>query len=168
MYMKALDQQLLAAVLKMDKAQVERLLAEGGDLNALYYDPRGEEECDHERTTLFTRALFEGDLSYGYVAWLIDKGADPNVPNDHTENPLYWAIWDRDYWLCYLLLGRGADPNNWVITPNGRLSAMDRIDEIRHYLKECTIGCEYLIQAMEVLLQSYGARRYDELAHTDG
>ncbi len=167
MYMKALDQQLLAAVLKMDKPEVERLLAEGGDLNGLYYDPWGEEDCDHEKMTLFTRALYEGNFSLGFIDWLIEKGASPNSPDDHTENPLYWAVWDREYWLCHLLLQRGADPNKGVVSPNGKETALDRLDELRYYLKEAyTAGSEHLVEAIQALLLSHGARRSSELEPT--
>lgn len=44
------------------------------------------------------------------VKMLLERGADPNVPNDDDESPLFWAVENRDKAMQELLLGNGARP----------------------------------------------------------
>lgn len=160
----AQGQQLLAALIAQDKEQVERLLSEGADLNEVYLNTLGIEEHDHEEQTLFSKALDESEFSLPYVRWLITLGADPSSANGHTDNPLYWAVWLLDYWLCHLLLNAGANPNIWTVSPGVRETALDRLYNLRHYEKELGPGSEHLIKAIEGLLKSHGAKPYSELS----
>lgn len=41
---------------------------------------------------------------------LLDEGADPNIPNDDEESPLFWAVENKDEAMQKLLLEHGAEP----------------------------------------------------------
>lgn len=44
------------------------------------------------------------------VKMLLEKGADPNIPNDDNESPLFWAEANGDKEMQELLLQHGAKP----------------------------------------------------------
>lgn len=161
--MMAFDRKLFDAVMRQDKTEIERLLHSGADLNAVYYDERGIEDNDHIQQTLFSMVLDESKFALDYVLWLIKKGAKPTSPNGHTDNPLYWAVWDLKYWLCHLLLNNGTDPNNWVVSPGGRQTPLDHLAERQQYTDEGPAGTVHLISAIRELLESHGAVSYSDL-----
>ncbi|CZR56742.1 related to ankyrin [Phialocephala subalpina] len=46
------------------------------------------------------------------VKLLLEHGADPNLPNEEEEPPLYWAIANGNHAMVDLLLANGAEPKN--------------------------------------------------------
>jgi hypothetical protein len=44
------------------------------------------------------------------VKMLLERGADPNIPNDEDESPLFWAMENKDEEMQELLLKHGAEP----------------------------------------------------------
>jgi len=92
-------QALLYAVRGADLPQMERLLQEDGEVNALY--PNG--------TTLLVVAIEGKELPI--VEFLLRAGADPNQHDFHDHTPLIYAAGQGLVEIVRLLLDSGADVN---------------------------------------------------------
>ncbi len=95
----AADSALHAAVEKGDRAQVERLLQAGADVNA---------RTDTGETVLHY-AAFPKDA--WFAAALLKAGADPRAANSAGETPLFWAALEGNVPVARALLAAHADAN---------------------------------------------------------
>lgn len=66
--------------------------------------------------TALNKAVFEvisGNGNVGIVRFLVEKGADPNIPDDNGTTPLFYVVWIRNpeiaKTLARLLINAGAD-----------------------------------------------------------
>jgi hypothetical protein len=129
---------LLRAAAFGDKALIERLLAEGGDLNqvTLFVDPESGEIIRKGDPPL-NYAVSLGNLEV--VKIFLNNGADINRANDHGVTPLHVAMYSdnpNQFEIAELLLKKEANPNaknNDSYTP--LMIIVDRISELteRHY-----------------------------------
>lgn len=92
------DQALLDAVRFDDVAAVERLVADGADVNA--------RQADGATALAWAAMRSNPDIA----RMLLEAGADPNLANDLGVSPLTLAIENGATELVELLLERGADP----------------------------------------------------------
>ncbi|MDH5761613.1 MAG: ankyrin repeat domain-containing protein [Nitrospinota bacterium] len=90
---------LFASVARKDKTIFNKLLARGGDLNAL--SGNGE-------TVLFWAARWGG---LGVFKLLLTKGVDPKIKNNSGDTLLHWAASGGNFEIVKMLLIQGADPN---------------------------------------------------------
>jgi hypothetical protein len=113
-----LEQQALYAVVRGDRAEVERLLAAGVHVNS---DPWSEdlgmwllrriltpESQPFMSQKLVSAATFKGDLPL--VRLLLDNGARLDLGPTH-KRPIYIAAWNNDAKMFRFLLDRGAIPD---------------------------------------------------------
>ncbi|MDR2372349.1 MAG: ankyrin repeat domain-containing protein, partial [Puniceicoccales bacterium] len=135
---ETLGNKLLRAAVFGDKALIERLLAEGGDLNqvTLFIDPESGEIIRKGEPPL-NYAVSSGILEA--VRIFLNNGADVNRGNAFGVTPLHVAMYSDNlnrFEIAELLLKKGANPNaknNDGHTP--LMILVDRISELteRYY-----------------------------------
>ena len=102
------------ALKKVDFKAAKLLLDSGININHLTYDVFEEDllESDQdERKTLLHHAVFATDKeNVPLIKWLLEQGADPDIPSLEGDHPLHDIVWDEIAAL-ELLCDYGADPN---------------------------------------------------------
>ena len=147
-----LNKQLIDAAIHYDFAAMKRLLAGGADFNAL--DP-------DEGDTIFTEAISHG-ASRDCIIDMIRLGANPNVPRAVGATPLILAVWALDLPLLQMLLDAGADLNTPGFIEEGGMTPLDAVCDGYHTTE--TKPEHMVLDALELLLKSKGAKCYYELA----
>lgn len=98
-FARDLEARLIAAAARLDREEVERLLAEGANPNR---------PGDESGTRALVHAVAAGDVEMTRV--LLDAGADPNL-RGHGLTPLGLAALKGQARIARLLLAAGADPD---------------------------------------------------------
>ena len=87
-----------------DVMSIKNILCKGVDPNCV---SRWSKRWSN--TPLFIAVMHESGAEVLKV--LLEAGADPNIPNNSEETPLYWATVQGEIGVVKLLLDAGADPN---------------------------------------------------------
>ncbi len=115
---------LLLYAAQSNPNMIEVLVACGVDLN---------ESDSSQQTALHNLA---GGGEFEWLKFLLDRGANPNVPNDSGETPLsYAAVWEHPTCVA-LLLKYGANPNPKFASGDLLLDDPKLPLEIRRLLEE--------------------------------
>lgn len=69
-----------------------------------------QNERYHNYTALYYAVL---NRNYDLVAWLLARGANPNIPTSNGYTPLHLAIYSDYMQIALLLLHNGADIYQW-------------------------------------------------------
>jgi hypothetical protein len=146
-----LNRQLGDAIYHYDHEAIKRLLAAGADFNVV--DPE-------EGTTPFSEALYHG-LSRDCVSDVLQMGANPDVASTKGGTPLIFAVWQLDFPLLQALLEAGAKPNTLGYTDDTPMTALDAVADDCHTRR--TAPEQLVLEAMELLLKSQGAKFYCDL-----
>src|SRR5262252_6403890 len=125
---KGLAQEILKAAGRADRAALERLVAKGGDPNAVWrgYRPihaliqretHGEEATSRE----------PGKKELDCLAWLLEHGADPELPGAWPPMPalIVAAFWGSRLFVDALLEG-GAKRDAFAACALGELAAVKK------------------------------------------
>jgi hypothetical protein len=104
----SLNNNLYRAIVALDKAKVEKLIAQGADVNAKLDDPTDTFDGD-PMLTIAVRFSSHEFQRLDVVKLLIDKGADVNAKEPNGNTPLHLA--DLNAELVELLIAKGADVN---------------------------------------------------------
>ena len=94
-----------SAVEHLDAADVARHLAAGKNINQRYDT---ETESGGYSTLL---GLYASLQERAHVIFLLQQGADPNIPDSDGETPLHHAAGHGDAVMTFALLSNGANPN---------------------------------------------------------
>jgi len=148
---KDIKERLVEAAIHYDCDSMRQLLAEGADFNAV--DPA-------EGTTPFSEAVYFG-ASRDCITDMLRLGAKPDVGPSIGGTPLIYAAWGLDFTLIEMLLDAGADPNTPGYIDEGPTTPLDAA-LAEHYCRD-TEPEHKLVEAVEALLRSRGAKCYYEL-----
>ena len=140
--------ELLKCIYTMDESSIEKLIADGVDVNCADKYRRSALSLSITRNMVKTGSLLinagadvnnrgiDGRTPLQDAAWmgqteickmLIEANADINAKNKHGETPLHWAVQNGTIDTIKLLIKRGVrlnEPTNLGITPLG--IAIDR------------------------------------------
>jgi len=149
--MTNLDRQLEKAVGDGDLAAVQRLVAQGADLNAITDDG----------TAMLTQAT-KYTHSLDYIRELLALGTRADVPASIGETPLVHAVWENNYLLVKLLLGAGANPNTVAFQEEAPMTALDAAHD-EHNIQD-TKADSLNLEAIIELLKHRGGKRFRDLS----
>jgi len=111
-----LNKALFKAVKVGDMLEIERLIAEGADINA---NAVGDTRAKQTGWTVLLEAATRGHTEVARL--LIKNGADVNAGDSAGFTPLYYAIWDGNKDMVDFLVGKGAETD---LMPEGEYSPL--------------------------------------------
>ena len=102
-----LDEDTLDLITSGNLNLVKDAIKSGVDINDTYILG----DALYAQTILYYYLKFAKRNSEVIVKWLLENGADPNIPSAHGLTPLYTAIFHKEHGITDLLLKNGADPD---------------------------------------------------------
>ncbi|MCI5629516.1 MAG: ankyrin repeat domain-containing protein, partial [Clostridium sp.] len=102
-----LDEDTLDLITSGNLNLVKDAIKSGVDINDTYILG----DALYAQTILYYYIKFAKRNSEAIVKWLLENGADPNIPSANGLTPLYTAIFHKEHGITDLLLKNGADPD---------------------------------------------------------